>query len=466
MSSEPLIMALLYEAQAKNYPLNAFVLRKEPKAHGLRKQLEGPTIQAGARVVLVDDLVNSGKTLKQALEILQPFRPQLVAVATLINYERAGARWLASIGVPVESIFSMGELGMALRTPTRQGIATLDWTWEVLNKGEYTAPKSSPYITEDAIFVGSDRGFLLALTRNGHELWRYPVRDSKHGIHSSPVVLGDRVYFGAYDGYVYCLNTQNGALIWETQPGQWIGSSPAIDATRNHMLIGTERGNNGGSLVALNADGGSLVWELKTGGYIHSSPCFDAPRNQVIVGSNDFNVYAADADTGAERWRFHTDGEIKGRVVMDEASTCFVASFDGFLYSLDARTGSLLWKRKLGNRLYFDPLILEDLVVVGSYSWRVVALERATGTIRGIATTGGRVLGGACLLRDNAVAVGSADGCVYLFDGTSGEALWQHRTDAPVRTTPNVLGNQLVVPSCDGKLYSFSYAAGAPPPIA
>lgn len=43
------------------------------------------------------------------------------------------------------------------------------------------------------------------------ELWRFQAED---GIVSSPVILGDRIYFGAQDGYFYALDRSNGKLLW------------------------------------------------------------------------------------------------------------------------------------------------------------------------------------------------------------------------------------------------------------
>ena len=457
MSAEPLIVAMLYEAAAEGVALQGFVLRKEQKQVGLRKIIEGPPLEPGARVILLDDLVNSGATLKSAIEILEPLGIELLAVGAFVNYERAGAKWLDSIGVPLETVFTLRDLGMVRQLPpsTEKPPPELLWTWEPLNNGEYSAPKSAPCITVDSLYVGSDRGFLVSLGHDGTERWRFEVRDTTRGIHSSPLVVGGRVYFGAYDGYVYCLDASDGSLIWEIRPGSWIGSSPVAHPGSDTIFIGTEYGKAGGSLIAVRGSTGEQVWELKAAGYIHSSPCFDHRHDQVLVGCNDYSVYAADACTGEKRWWFRTGGEIKGRVAVDAIGTCFFGSFDGSLYALDGASGELLWKRKLSHHLYCDPLVYDDVVVVGGYSGRVVALDRDTGSVRWVATTGGRILGGATRLGKDALAIGSADGTVYTLHKDSGETLWQYRTDGPIRTTPAAGASLLVVPSCDGKLYAL-----------
>lgn len=95
-------------------------------------------------------------------------------------------------------------------------------------------------------------------------------------------------------------------------------------------------------------------------------------------------------------------------------------------------------------------------MIVGGYSGHVVALERDTGTIRWVGATGNRIIGGAALVNDTFVAIGSTDSYVYLFDGDTGKILWRYKTGGPIRTTPGVNLSQFVIPSCDGKLYAFT----------
>lgn len=455
LAANPLTIALLYESRADGYPLDGFIIRKEPKGNGLQKWVEGPELKPGTRIVLLDDLVNSGETQRRALSVLESLRPEVVAVGTVIDCERAGSAWLRSQNLPVESLFTLRELGVDFGSPSRPNAHRALWKWGPLNHGRYTAPKSSPILTEHGLFVGSDAGFLASLTLEGKERWRVVVRDRERGVHSTPLYHDGRVYFGAYDGFVYCVDAENGSVLWEVRPGQWVGSSPTRDPSRDRILIGVEYGEAGGSLLALEAQTGRTIWELKARHYIHSSPVYDAARDQVIVGANDYAVYAADAETGALRWQVVTGGEVKGDPVVDAEGRCFVGSFDGFLYALDAGSGEIRWKRQLGKRLQVRPLLVDDLVIAGGSSSRLVAMDRETGSVCWMATTGGAIVGGAALLGD-AVAVGSTDGRLYLLDKATGAHLDVITTAGPIMTTPAVGMGRCVFPSFDGGLWAFS----------
>jgi len=456
LAANPLTIALLSEAARDGHPVDGAIIRREPKVDGLRKQVEGPPIQKGARMVLLDDLVNMGDTQKQALKAVAPFEPQVVACGVLVDYQRAGATWLREQQIPLEALFTLADLGLALRPSSRPSCAELAWGMGPLNTSRYDAPKSSAVVHGESIYVGSDAGFIFCATLEGDERWRYGVRDQSRGVHATPLVQDGKAIAGAYDGYLYAVDATSGQLAWEQRPGQWIGSSAAGDPEHDRLFVGVELGESGGKLVAVRASTGDTLWEAHGQGYIHSSPAIDAARSQVLVGCNDYSLYAFDAETGARRWSYLTGGEIKSNPTVSPEGLALASSFDGWLYALDAATGRPRWKRRLGHSLYFTPLCVRDLVIVGSYSSRVMALERTTGHVRWVATTGDRVVGGGAAIGDSMVAIASADGCLYLFDAATGETLFQDRNGAPsFMTTPTWTGELLLVPAINGPLYAY-----------
>ena len=65
-----------------------------------------------------------------------------------------------------------------------------------------------------------------------HELWRY---QADGGVVSSPIILGDRIYFGARDGQVYCLNRTDGSLLWKVDLAGPIELPPAYAGGRLYV---------------------------------------------------------------------------------------------------------------------------------------------------------------------------------------------------------------------------------------
>ena len=113
---------------------------------------------------------------------------------------------------------------------------------------------------------------------------------------------------------------------------------------------------------------GSLVldWKYTTGGAVSSSPA--VANGVAYVGSDDDDVYALEATTGALLWKHATGAQIESSPAIAD-NVVYVGSDDDNLYALDASTGALLWKyttggiagcgvcRPYGTRFYFplDP---------------------------------------------------------------------------------------------------------------
>ncbi len=89
-----------------------FFVRKEPKGRGTGRQIEGADLGPGVRVVVVEDVVSTGGSLFQAIEVVQGSGAQVVAAATLMDRGDVAAPVLAERGIPFFSIATYTELGL------------------------------------------------------------------------------------------------------------------------------------------------------------------------------------------------------------------------------------------------------------------------------------------------------------------------------------------------------------------
>ena len=105
----PVAIALSDAAWRKRIDLSVFVIRKEPKGHGLRKYVEGD-VQQGARVVIVDDVITSGTSTIQAIEKSRDAGLVVVKALALVDREEAGGREaIEQLGIPLESLFTLSD---------------------------------------------------------------------------------------------------------------------------------------------------------------------------------------------------------------------------------------------------------------------------------------------------------------------------------------------------------------------
>jgi outer membrane protein assembly factor BamB len=99
-------------------------------------------------------------------------------------------------------------------------------------------------------------------------------------------IVGDRVYFGSADSYVYCLNKNDGSVIWKFKTTDSAKSSPCV--VGNRLVIG----NLDHTVYCLNTDDGSLVWKYQTGFETDSSSSIVDDR--VYIGGEDHFYYCFD----------------------------------------------------------------------------------------------------------------------------------------------------------------------------
>ncbi len=109
LGADPVATAMLHAAAARGQRLDAFVVRKEGKAHGLQRRIEGPDV-AGRRVLAVEDTTTTGGSVLTAVQALNEAGAVVVGIATIVH--RGGDANLATAGVPYRSAFSLADLGL------------------------------------------------------------------------------------------------------------------------------------------------------------------------------------------------------------------------------------------------------------------------------------------------------------------------------------------------------------------
>jgi orotate phosphoribosyltransferase len=109
LGADPVAAAMLHAAAARGRRLDAFVVRKEGKAHGLQRRIEGPDV-AGRRVLAVEDTSTTGQSVLTAVEALREAGADVVGVAVIV--ERGAAPAIAEAGLPYRTAYSLEDLGL------------------------------------------------------------------------------------------------------------------------------------------------------------------------------------------------------------------------------------------------------------------------------------------------------------------------------------------------------------------
>lgn len=111
MGADPVATAMLHAAAAQGRALDAFVVRKAGKAHGLQQRIEGPSI-AGRRVLVVEDTSTTGSSALDAVAAVREAGAEVVAVASIADRDTGARERVEGEGVTYLAAYGLDDLGL------------------------------------------------------------------------------------------------------------------------------------------------------------------------------------------------------------------------------------------------------------------------------------------------------------------------------------------------------------------
>ena len=111
MGADPVATAIMHQAAARNRSVDAFVVRKQAKAHGMGRQVEGPDVR-GRKVIVVEDTSTTGGSPLTAAEALVQAGAHIVAVATVVDRDTGAQKVIEDAGYRYLSAVSLDDLGL------------------------------------------------------------------------------------------------------------------------------------------------------------------------------------------------------------------------------------------------------------------------------------------------------------------------------------------------------------------
>ena len=109
LGADPVATAVMH---APGRPIDAFVVRKSVKSHGLQRLIEGPDVVAHI-VLVVEDTSTTGNSALTAVRALRDAGAEVVGVATVVDRATGAAEAIESEGLPYRSVLSLADLGLA-----------------------------------------------------------------------------------------------------------------------------------------------------------------------------------------------------------------------------------------------------------------------------------------------------------------------------------------------------------------
>jgi orotate phosphoribosyltransferase len=113
LGADPISYAISYASAASDHPFRAFTVRKEAKAHGTGKLIEGP-LRPGDRVVVIEDVITTGESALRAIEAVRNAKASVSGLMALVDREEGGRQAIEKAGVAVVSLVTASEIITAL----------------------------------------------------------------------------------------------------------------------------------------------------------------------------------------------------------------------------------------------------------------------------------------------------------------------------------------------------------------
>ncbi len=296
---------------------------------------------------------------------------------------------------------------------------------------------------------------------------------------SSPAVVGGVVFVGSNDGRLYAIDEATGALKWKFAAGARIVSSPAV--ADGVVYFGSYDGN----FYAVEEETGKLRWKFKNAGerryaatHLHGTlpagetmpdpfDCYlSSPvvwKGMVYFGSGDGNVYALDAGSGAEKWKFRTGDVVHASPAVVDGRL-YVGSWDTYFYALDAGTGAEVWRFKTGDDavihnqvgIQSSATVVNGVVYFGCRDSKFYALDAATGKQMWMFPNKGSWVITSPVVQDGKVYMATSDtALLHALDAKTGESIYSIKYHWPIFASPSIAGSMLYLAGQDGKLVAI-----------
>jgi orotate phosphoribosyltransferase len=110
LGADPIVSSISVLSHIQNRGLSGLIVRKEPKKHGTMSYVEGPALQEGAKVAVVEDVVTSGASLIRAVDRIKAAGYQPVQALTILDRQEGGREAIQARGLILQALFTRDDL--------------------------------------------------------------------------------------------------------------------------------------------------------------------------------------------------------------------------------------------------------------------------------------------------------------------------------------------------------------------
>jgi len=379
------------------------------------------------------------EVLNKALEMEPASRFQ---TALEMKEALAGIRYGAKPTGLTGVVSNDGKTGM-VQTDLFGGVGAIEPRWKFKTEDEI---RGGPSAFRDLAFVGSYDTNVWAINRETGEFkWKYATNG---GIAVTPVVDESNrlVMFGSEDHTFTALDFASGRISWSYTTNDRIRSTARV--AHDHVFFGSDDGR----VYALVAGNGRYLWEYDMGAPVRSQPY--VTRDLIIVGAENGEVIGLEL-SGQRKWSLRTRRGVTAAPYVDEVEgICYVGSFDGYMYAVDASTGYSMWRFRTSGPIISAAAPVRDLVVFGSADGNVYGVNAESAKEKWRFNAEQPIVSSP-VIRDENIYIGGTDGNLYCLEAKTGKEIWRFQTENSITAAPYIIDNMILVGSMDRTLYAL-----------
>ncbi|MDW8364702.1 MAG: PQQ-binding-like beta-propeller repeat protein, partial [Abditibacteriales bacterium] len=357
--------------------------------------------------------------------------------------------------------------------------------------------QGAPVINDGVIYIGASNALHALDATTGAVKWKVSAQTIP-----APVVQGEVVYTALGDENVYALDAHSGQLRWRFPTESTLFASPRptdtalFIAAGQHLYALNPQVETFPSLeedalfqlgVAYHAVGEfakacDALTQLTERRPLYSADAYRTladcyqrlnqtpeeisarlkafvlqPTEPSRDGDDAANVWGRLHDIAGLRWVYRLGGRAFWQSVVDN-NVIYVGSNDRHVVALDINTGQARWKTDINAPAWFAPVVDERLVYVATPQGAIYALDKRSGAMRWRAPTTSAPPSGPPVIAGNQLLLGAGGGVLFSLNATTGQRNWSAQIGVPI-SSPCAVGDTLFFTSQSGDLHAFDVRA-------
>ena len=454
-------------------------VRDTPKTRNrVGRIVEGPDLPPGFPVMLVDDLMNSGRTIDRLLEVAQEKQLVVKGIVTIVDIDYAGTRKFEAMGIPQFTLFKRQELGPTRKHPLDDELKVreplwyhLDWNKNHVRNYVHASPtrinkRGHPVL----VACGNDQSRMEAFdVETGKRVWSIQAPEHPKGITTGLTIRDEDTtgFFGTYGGsLIYSIDVITGKVKSRTKFGTAIHSTPVIDCYDRLWVMAESWNEKPGGVLGCfkHYHDGSLkqVSEFPFDEFTptHLKLINGFHHHRIFAASNDSKVWEIDAKTMQieniiDLPKTHVvKGWFESIKVQGQRKVLWLDDH-GYAYIYDVKTKNLKSHRVMRSSHHVKPLAFHNRVIwfgnnwinCTDYNFKTLWVRQPYGVINGKIQNPNAY---------NIIPFTDSAGYLYHLDSTTGTFVNKHKLPGGCRQQPLTIDWRLIVPTDSEGLYCYA----------